>query len=439
MWPRSRLIWVVAFWTALLIIRPWEKMFPWMADLRFELAYSTLALIVLCFSGQFRILPSMQTTGLIVWLLALTLSSALAFDRSTSWEMLYTYLTVFAFYFTLVSAIHTPYQLLFIVACFVVSTGLFLAKSEVEYFFFGGQQSTMGVFRLQGDNGRYQHPNALSALAVMSLPFLLFLWKARGAFTQTWPRFWRKAFTRALVVFFAATVSSIILTNSRTGMVAFGGFVLLIALGNRKPSRVIASLAIGMVLLGAIWILMPESNRHRLETLWAPIEGNLGDESAVLSAEGRKLGFDLGMEMFRRFPATGVGLGNFVYYRKLYLDGGYLVAHDTYAAVLAETGLIGAAAFLFFIAGIFVNARRTNRLAKLVPDPMLDLLAGLAVACRQSVLLLMFLAISGDYQDFSLLYWIPAYCLLARSFATTIVRWLEAETRPDVALHNTSR
>jgi O-antigen ligase len=229
-------------------------------------------------------------------------------------------------------------------------------------------------------------------------------------------------------MYFPLAVSSIILTNSRIGLLAFVAFLSLLTMGGRNLSRVLAGLTGGLVLLAVTWLLMPESNRHRLETLWAPTEGSLNDESAVASAEGRKLGFLCGMEMFQRFPATGVGLNNFSYYRKTYLDGDIHAAHNTYASVLGETGAVGGAAFVFFIVAIFNNVSRTNRLAKVVPDPMVQLLARLAIACRRSILLLLFVGAAGDYQGFAPLYWIAAYCLLARHLATMVAQTLQAQT-----------
>jgi O-antigen ligase len=432
-WPRSGMIWVIAIWTALLIIRPWEMLMPWMADLRVERAYALFALSTLYLSGRRRSVSSMQTIGLVLWALALTLSSALAFEPSTAWDMMYIYMTVFVFYYVIVSAIRTPYQLLFVVICYIVSTALFLSKSQWEYHLHGGHSVSMGVTRLIGINLTYQHPNAVAALAVISLPLSLCLWEARRELTQTWPDAWRKAFTWAMRLYFIIAVSSIILTNSRTGLLAFVVFILLVVLASGNLFRVTSSLAGGLVVMGVIWLLMPESNRHRLETIWAPTQGDINDESAVASAEGRKIGFELGMEMFRRFPATGVGLNNFVHYRKTFLDGGYLAAHNTYASLLGETGLVGGAAFTFFVTAIFANSRRTNQLAKYRPDPIVQLLAKLTVACRRSVILLLFVGLAGDFQGFAPLYWIAAYCFLATSMATAAAQRLQTEASAEIS------
>lgn len=431
-WPRSAMVWIVALWTALLIIRPWESIFPWLAAVRIERVYAVFAVIALFLSGQFRILWSMQTAGVILWFVALTISSMFAFDTSLSWDKLYVYITVFVFYFALVSAIRTEYQLLFIVTCYVLTVGLFLGKSQWEFLLHGGGGFEMGVSRLKGANQTYAHPNGVAGIAVTSLPFWLYLWQSRHEFTQSWPVLWRQAFAPALGLYFLVATSSIIMTNSRTGMMAFVVFLVLVVMSSRNVSRILASLAGGLVLLAVIWLLMPEKNRHRLETLWAPTEA---DVSAVTSAEGRKRGFENGVEMLRRFPMTGVGIQNFQLYRMSYLDGDKHVAHNTYGAVLGETGLLGSAAFVFLIVGIFGNTRRTDRLAKLVPNPMVQLLARLTVACRRFMFLCLFVGMAGDYQAFAPLYWVAAYCLLARHLAMMVAQRLESQTFEEIA-HN---
>jgi hypothetical protein len=312
--------------------------------------------------------------------------------------------------------------LVFIVTCFIVSTCVFLGKSQWEYFLYGGHAFAMGVFRLQGINFTFGHPNAVGAVAVTSLPFLLFLWRVRARFTENWPAFWRWAFPYALVVGFAITVYSIVLTNSRAGMFAFVVFLVLVALQMGNVGRVLMGFVGAAFLVCIAWLALPEDTRHRILTIWEVEEGNPYDESAYVSAQGRLVGLRLGMEMFRRHPGLGVGLGGFIPYRLAHLDGVRLVAHNIPGAVLGETGLGGGLAFVFLIAGVFVNSRRTIRLARGSPDPALETLAWVAAACRDSVVLILFVGLAGDGQKWAPLYWSLAYCLLARTFAASLMQ-----------------
>ena len=244
-WPRSGPVWLIAFWIALLIIRPWERLLPSLEPLHVERIFAILASSVVVGCGLFRFCSSFQTTGILLWFLALVLSFALAISPSLAWDGLYVYFTLFVFYFVILSVTRTPYQLVFIVACFLVAMGLYLGKSEWEYFFCGGRAYSMGVPRLQGIDTTYSHPNSVATSTVLSLPFLYFLWKVRNQFTRTWPQYWRTRFTYALLLYFAIAVSAIVLTNSRTGLLAFFVFVLLCALARGNVGGILAGLAVG--------------------------------------------------------------------------------------------------------------------------------------------------------------------------------------------------
>ena len=125
------------------------------------------------------------------------------------------------------------------------------------------------------------------------------------------------------------------------------------------------------------------------------------------------------MVLFHRFPATGVGLGGYVSYRKSHLDGGHLVAHNTIATVLGEMGIVGGIAFLVFISGIFVNCSRTKRLAALGTGADVWIMRELAVACRNSIILILFLGMFGEIHGRAQLYWVAAFGVLAYTFART--------------------
>jgi hypothetical protein len=414
-WPRSFAIWVLAFWIALLVIRPWEALLPQLAEWRVERIYAILALIVVFCSGKIQMRGSSQTAGLIFWFMALAISTACAIDPYEAWDMFYVYATVFIFYFALISVVRTPYELVFIVTCFVVVTAVYLGKSEWEYFLHGGHSYSMGVRRLKGIDTTYSHPNAVACSAVLSLPFAFFLWKIRRQFTAQWPAFYRRWFPYSILGFFVVAATSIFLTNSRSGIFAFVLFVVLASLGERGLGKLILRLAIGAVLIAGIWAILPDDSKGRIANTWDPHSGPEA-ESASASAEGRVEGLAMGWEMFRRFPLTGVGLGNFIPYRVANLDGVPLVAHNTIGGVLGETGTLGGLAFLSFLVGAFLDCRKTKRLALGYPNPKSEILSRLATACRDSLILLLFTGMFGDNQGRAQIYWVAAFCLLARTF-----------------------
>jgi O-antigen ligase len=419
-WPRSASFWMLAIWIALLIIRPWEKLMPEMAEWHPERIYAIFAIMMIAAAGAFQFRNSYQTTGLLLWFAALGISSMGAYDFSAAWDELYVYITLFIFYFAILAIVKTPYQLVFIILCYIAVLAAYLGKSQWEYFLYNGYEFAMGVRRLQGIDLTCAHPNSVACSTVISLPFAAFLWKVRKPLTAGWPDFWRKCFPYALIGYYYIAISSILLTNSRSGIFAFVLFLMLSSLSSGGLRKIVVRLAFAAVLVGIIWSLAPEDTKGRLANTWDPSSGP-DAESAYASGEGRIQGLKVGWEIFQRFPLSGVGLGNFIPYRRVYLDGAPMVAHNTIGGVLGETGIIGGLAFLVFLSGVFVNHRRMAQLAKSTCNGTVHLLFQLTLACQYSTILVLFTGMFGDNQRRAQLYWVAAFCLLARIFADAAI------------------
>jgi len=413
-WPEPLSLWMAVFWLALFIIRPWEVLFPELEPLHVERVWALLTVAVVFGSGKLRLCNSFQTTAVIVFLLALGFSSMFAGDHAAAREVLYKYVTLVVFYFILLSVIRTPYQLLFIGSCYIVVMALYLGKAQFEYFVHGHCQYRMGVSRLAGIESTFGHPNSVASSAVLSLPILYFLWRFRRDFTRTWPDLWRNLFPWGLAVYFWLAVSSIVLTNSRSGMLGFVLFIFLSATAGKPFRRILPAVVVGGVLLAGVWGVMPEENKNRLRTVWDPAAG---PANAQESTQGRIEGFKAGLEMFRRHPLAGVGIGSFVPYRLAHVDNVPLRAHNMVGELLGETGLIGCGAFILFVSGVFVNCRATNRLAGQYCHPAVDMLSELAITWRNTIWLLLFMGLSGhNLLRFNWL-WAAAFVLLCRMFS----------------------
>ena len=414
-WPRSAVLWFAAFWVALFIIRPWEKMFPTLGPLHIARIYALIMIGAILLFGATRLyLSSFQTRSVILFILALMLSSVLSFDFAAAWEDLYVYLTLVAFYFVLLSVVQTPYQLLFMVTCYILAQALYLAKAQVEFFIFNDHITAMGVRRMVGIDITFADPNAVAEATVISLPLALALWRARRVFTETWPNSWRSWFSRGLLLYFWLAMSSVILTHSRAGMLGFAVFVFLVAAWQKNLGKSLRNISYAAAFLLMVWFLMPSEYQDRLSTVWNP-EAARADARA--SAEGRIQGMQAGLRMFQDYPFCGVGLGNFIAYRVTNIDGAPLLAHNLLGQMLGETGLIGAGTFLLMIFAVLWNCRQTIRLTHDHPVPYMELYAQLASAFMQAIVLLVFFGLSlHNMYRFQWL-WIAAFSLLLKEFA----------------------
>ncbi len=418
-WPRSFALWAAIFYVALFVIRPWEKLVPELATIHFERIYAILMIVVVVMSGRLRLRLDFQTFTVLLFTGALCLSGFSV--GGLSWP--YVYLTLVVFYLVLVSVIRTPYELLFMAACYVVTMGVYLAKSQWEFFVHNAGRTEMGVRRLQGIELTFGNDNALASSVLYSLPMLFLLYSVRKEFCATWPSFYRKWFVRGLAAYTILAVTSVILTRSRMGAIGLVVFMLLFAMRRGSLLRTCSSLAmIGVVCIGTYFVL-PAETQGRLETIWT--SANESDDrytqSARASAYGRTRGFWAGVAMFKDHPMFGVGVDNFIPYRVANVLGEYggaSASHNLIGELLGETGLVGAAAFALLVLATLINCRKAQRLAKCDPgQPMPHAMAQLAMACRDVVILLFLCGFSAHNLDRFNWLWAGAFCTLSVRFS----------------------
>jgi O-antigen ligase len=412
-WPRSTVLWMAAFYMALFIIRPWEVLFPSWEVFHPERSYAICMLTAVFFAKEKYFQMTWQTVTVLIFFAAITTCSLFAIDSSLAWDPFYQYLSLVIFFFVLILIIRTPYELNFIVLSYVAIMFVYLAKALWEFFVNGQHRYDMGVIRLEGIENTFRGPNDLAMSIVVSLPFAVFLWKNRASIAETWPASWQIRLKWGLLIYGAMAVTAIILTNSRSGMLGFVVFIAVLMFSGSGFLKKIKYLVAGALVLALIWALMPAENKGRMSTIWSPEEG---PSNAQVSAEGRIEGYKAGMAMFRRYPFTGVGVGNFIAYRVPNVDGIALQAHNLEGQLLGEMGLVGCFTFLLMVGATFGNARRIIRYAGNQTNGALLCLSDLARTSRLSLLLLIFLGTFGhNLYRFNWL-WIAAFCVLALRF-----------------------
>jgi O-antigen ligase len=278
----------------------------------------------------------------------------------------------------------------------------------------------MGVRRLAGIDFTYGHPNAVAASILFSLPFAYFLYTMRDDFSRTWPRRYQRWFPRCLWAFGLVGLLGVFLTRSRGGVVGLVALVVLMAMREGRLQAKVRRLVIVGCLLGAVFVCLPRDMQGRIQTIWdSSVEHDGEHKGAHTSALGRYYGFLRGMDMFRRYPVLGVGLGNYKQYRVDKLDGVYLSAHNLVGELLGETGILGGVSFLLVLVALGCNLRRIRR--QLRDDdpahPEVRALLGLRRACGDAVLLMLLQGLIGHNLQRYNWFWIAAFAWLAAHFA----------------------
>jgi len=421
-WPRSLSLWMTGFYVALFIIRPWEQLLPWLGEIRFERTYALLLITVVFLSRRNMIHMSSQTMWVLFYLVAIGISGLNAYIPELAWEPFYAFFVLVIFYFILISVTRSSYDLIFITICYVFANAVYLFKAQWEFWINGQHIYDMGVVRLIGIESTHGSPNSLAMSIVVSLPIAYFLWVNRLAIIESWPRLYKKWFPRFLLVYLVLATTSLILTNSRSGMLGGVLFFTITAFRGKRIKLAVKYLIYVIILLTVIWQFMPEENKNRLETVWNP---NAGPANAQASAEGRIEGFYAGMEMFTEHPITGVGVGNFITYRIRFIDGIELSAHNLVGQVLGETGIIGGLCLLMLVYTIWHGSHKVRKLSQNKRhDTELIILSSLSIAITNSILLLAFEGLFGhNAMRFNWL-WLAAFSLLALQFTKERIKEL---------------
>lgn len=413
--PRSIPLLMSAFYVALFIIRPWEELFPFLSAIRFERIYAILMILAVFLSSKrakFRL--TWQTFSVILFIIAILFSVLFAYSSVTAWDGFYgSYLPLLIFYFILLFVVRTPYELIFLIISFVTTMGVYLGKSQWEFFVHGQNVFDMGVHRLCGIESTYGGPNALAMSVDVSLPLAMFLWRQLPIIVESWPSVWRKRFRTGLIIYAALAVSSVILTNSRSGLLGLLLFVTMQVFAGKGLIRKMKYLISGVLLVMLVWVFIPDENKGRFQTIWSP---ESGPANAQNSAEGRLQGFKVGMEMFSRFPVTGVGFQNFLIYRKQKVDDIYLESHNLEGQLLGELGAVGGIAFVLMIGATFGNCRKIRRYSGQSDGVLALILPDLAKAISQSLWILIFLGTFGHNLYRYNWLWLAAFSVHAWGF-----------------------
>lgn len=413
--PRSIPLLMSAFYVALFIIRPWEQLLPFLSVLRFERTYAILMILAVFLSSKkAKVRPTWQTTTVILFIIAILLSIVFAYSPATAWDSFYgNYLPLLIYYFVLLFVIRTPYELIFTIISFVTAMGVYLGKSQWEFFVHGQNVFDMGVHRLCGIESTYGGPNALAMSVDVSLPLAMFLWRHLPTIVDSWPSVWKKRFRAGLIMYAVIAISSVILTNSRSGLLGLLLFVTMQVFGGKGFFRKIKYLISGILLVMFVWIVIPDENKGRFQTIWSPESGPANAEE---SAQGRVEGFKVGMEMFSRYPVSGVGFQNFLIYRKQKVDGIYLESHNLEGQILGELGAVGGIAFILMIGATFGNCRKIRYYLVQSDGVLALILPDLAKGISQSLWIIIFLGTFGHNLYRYNWLWLAAFSVHALRF-----------------------
>jgi O-antigen ligase len=194
------------------------------------------------------------------------------------------------------------------------------------------------VFRA---SGLASNPNELAIVMVTAIPISAYMMGVVKG------RLVRACFAVGILILIGANL----VTLARTGLLGMLMAFLLIAVRERRHSRV--KVAVALFVLTLPLLIPPE--------FWLRLAGGSlfgGDYSSLVRSGAMRAG----LRMFAENPITGVGLGAYLGKSTQYGDIIFpLVAHNMFLHVLAESGILGLGAMLFLIGSSLRNMRLAER------------------------------------------------------------------------------
>jgi O-antigen ligase len=395
--------WVLIGYMFLFIHRPFE-VWPVLGEFHLERVYMVGALLALAVHGGKKWVPNAQHFAFLAFAAAVVACWVASPWMDKGQEAVENYFKVLVFYFLVVLVVHDEDGLRHLLFGFLVVMTVYMLHSLREYVA-GRHVYRMSIKRLIGVDESMGDPNSFGATIVYALPFVMPFWLSRPS--------WKMRLFLAGYV--ALSVVCVGLTGSR------GSFVSLIVCAGviilrsrwRVPLLILAVLA-----APALFAALPPSLQNRFETIIHP---EVGPKNAIASGEGRLIGLETGLELFGKYPLTGIGPG---VWRPA--TGSPIESHNLYGQVLGEMGALGGLTFAAIVIGLLLNVRAVRQAYRRHPEWERDFLYHVADAVGLVVLLLLF---EGNFGHNLFRYgwlWYGAFLVIARH----CVRLREAQPAP---------
>ena len=220
-----------------------------------------------------------------------------------------------------------------------------IRKNETHLMVYMIEQRLTGTFKM---------PNDLGAYLALSLPFVM------GYFVASWRRHTKQKPPIWIILVLGAVVAvmgaNLVLTLTRAAWVStiiatvfLGVYFIVIALRKLEPvhglwKRILLGSTIIIVLLSLSLFLVPQHIKARFQTMIEHPIGFMGE---------RPQWWQISLELTRKYPLTGIGLGRFRYeYQTSGPPEQYNIpyhAHNIYLHIAVEHGIPSLVLFLWIV------------------------------------------------------------------------------------------
>ena len=299
-----------------------------LGTIRFEFIYAAfLSLLAILTAGNVN-LDCPVIKGIQLLFLVMIIQIPFSYDFDVSWNVFvdrvikFSFMTIF-----IVCFVRSPKQLILFIAAFLLACMKMGQEGLIGQITGNLVWENQGVLRLHGSTPLYRHPNSFTGMALGTLPFIIYLFPIASKFFKT-----------ILLVLLVFALNIVVHTGSRTGYVAFLGFLLLFFIKSKNKMKILVTFLV------AAAILVPridEQYIQRFDTIFT------GKEIEGASMETREVILEDAIKIFSEYP-FGVGVSAFPSIR-MKTFGRSQDTHNLYLEVATNLGIQGLIVFFYFI------------------------------------------------------------------------------------------
>ncbi len=366
-------------------------------------AYAVNYLVV---NSHEKLAGPVQNIYIILLLLAMLASDLVAVDPMFAIDKTFKLVRMVSLYFLVINLERTLPALHRILWVMIAAGSVSAVYGYYQYFFLPDTLEDMRI------NGTMDDPTGFAYALVILLPLVWYM------FRHASNRWARLALGGVDLLFLYAVV----LSGTRSGMLAAVAVMLLIALREKRPALNMGLIAL-VVLLG--YFFAPAQVRSRLGFNG---EADRAAESAQASTDRRFTYYTFGTQLFLERPFLGRGMGGFTetyshsdYQFYLNDDDMNRVAHNMYLEIATGAGVVGLIPFALLMFSPLVSLERVVR--KHPPGSMSDIAKMLQISLAAFLLIGFF---SSSQYDKSL------WLLIGLTTAAPLIAKAEAKQTPEI-------
>lgn len=298
-----------------------------LGEIRFEFIYAAFLILLAFFTTDKLNLDCPVIKGIQLLFLVMIIQIPFSHDFEISWNIFIDRVIKFSFMAVfIVCYVRSPKQLLLFIGAFLLACMKMGQEGMIGQITGNMVWENQGVLRLHGSTPLYTHPNSFSGMAIGTLPFVIYIFPIANKFFKT-----------LLLLQLVFALNIVLYTGSRTGYVAFLGFLFLFSLKSKKKMKIFILL---LVIAAIIVPRIEEQYIQRFTTIFT------GEEIEGASMDARRQILEDAIKIFTEYP-FGVGVAAFPTVR-MRTFGRSQDTHNLYLEVATNLGIQGLIVFFYF-------------------------------------------------------------------------------------------